>query len=91
VRRIWGLAASGLDTLADARGTWEPSRATSANTASRIRSPSNGDVVSWRRYGNCAWPATYLIDRRRKIRFVQIGEGRYAEIQQDIETLLSEQ
>jgi len=51
----------------------------------------DGDFVTWRRYGNCAWPAIYLIDRRRKIRFVQVGEGRYAETEQEIETLLSEQ
>jgi hypothetical protein len=32
-----------------------------------------------------------FIDRRRKIRFVQVGEGRYAETEQEIETLLSTQ
>ena len=51
----------------------------------------DGDFATWRRYGNSAWPAIYLIDRRGKIRFVQVGEGRYAETEQEIETLLSEQ
>ena len=48
------------------------------------------NFVAWRRYGNSAWPVIYLIDRRGKIRFVQVGEGRYAETEQEIETLLSE-
>jgi thiol-disulfide isomerase/thioredoxin len=51
----------------------------------------DADFATWRRYGNSAWPAIYLIDRRGKIRFVQVGEGRYAETEQEIETLLSEQ
>jgi thiol-disulfide isomerase/thioredoxin len=50
----------------------------------------DGDFAMWRRYGNSAWPAIYLIDRRGNIRFVQVGEGRYAETEREIETLLGE-
>jgi hypothetical protein len=31
-----------------------------------------------------------IIDRQRKIRFVQVGDGRYAETEREIETLLGE-
>jgi thiol-disulfide isomerase/thioredoxin len=50
----------------------------------------DGAFATWRRYGNSAWPAIYLIDRQGKIRFVQVGEGRYAETEGEIETLLAE-
>jgi thiol-disulfide isomerase/thioredoxin len=50
----------------------------------------DGDFTTWRRCGNSAWPAIYLIDRQGKIRFVQVGEGRYAETEREIETLLGE-
>lgn len=50
----------------------------------------DGDFATWRCYGNSAWPAIYLIDRQGKIRFVQVGEGRYAETEREIETLLGE-
>ena len=50
----------------------------------------DGDFATWRRYGNSAWPAIYLIDRQGKIRFSHVGEGRYAETEREIETLLGE-
>ena len=50
----------------------------------------DGDFATWRRYGNSAWPAIYLIDRKGTIRLVQVGEGHYAETEREIETLLGE-
>jgi hypothetical protein len=50
----------------------------------------DGDFTTWRRYGNSGWPAIYPIDRQGKIRFVQVGEGPYAETEREIETLLGE-
>jgi hypothetical protein len=51
----------------------------------------DGDSAPWERYGNHAWPAWYLIDKRGIIRHVHIGEGAYAETEREIEALLAEQ
>jgi thiol-disulfide isomerase/thioredoxin len=46
--------------------------------------------ATWKRYGNQAWPALYLIDKRGRVRFVHVGEGRYEETERAIEGLLAE-
>lgn len=46
--------------------------------------------TTWRRYGNRAWPALYLIDRQGQIRHVRVGEGGYRETESMIEALLAE-
>ena len=46
--------------------------------------------ATWRAYRNRYWPTLYLIDKRGHIRYVHIGEGRYAETEAAIQTLLAE-
>jgi len=45
---------------------------------------------TWRAYKNHYWPTLYLIDKNGHIRYVHIGEGRYAETEQNIQSLLAE-
>jgi thiol-disulfide isomerase/thioredoxin len=58
----------------------------------QIRYPvvTDNDFATWERYGNRAWPTVYLIDKHGLIRYTHIGEGRYAQTEQQIETLLAE-
>ena len=44
----------------------------------------------WSDYSNRAWPAKYLIDQDGVIRFSHIGEGAYAETEEEIRKLLAE-
>ncbi len=44
----------------------------------------------WRSYSNRYWPAKYLIDQTGEIRFTHFGEGKYAETEEWIRTLLQE-
>ena len=44
----------------------------------------------WRSYSNRYWPAKYLIDQTGEIRFTHFGEGKYAETEEWIRTLLME-
>jgi thiol-disulfide isomerase/thioredoxin len=50
----------------------------------------DGDSTTWEGYGNTAWPAWYLIDKHGIVRYVHVGEGAYAETEQQIEMLLAE-
>ena len=50
----------------------------------------DNEFATWKRYGNQAWPALYLIDKRGKVRLVHVGEGRYEETERAIEALLAE-
>jgi thiol-disulfide isomerase/thioredoxin len=45
--------------------------------------------ATWQAYGNQYWPAVYLVDATGQIRFKQFGEGRYAETEAAIQTLLA--
>ena len=45
---------------------------------------------TWRAYRNRYWPSLYLIDKQGNIRYQHIGEGRYAETEAAIQTLLAE-
>jgi len=51
---------------------------------------TDDEYATWKRYGNYAWPAIYLIDKRGIIRHVQVGEGGYDEMKRKIEELLAE-
>jgi thiol-disulfide isomerase/thioredoxin len=51
---------------------------------------TDNDFATWTRYGNRAWPAMYLVDKQGVLRYVHIGEGRYAQTEQQIQTLLAE-
>lgn len=50
----------------------------------------DNDGVTWRAYKNRYWPTLYLIDKRGDIRYVHIGEGRYAKAEAAIHALLIE-
>jgi peroxiredoxin len=53
-----------------------------------------GEQGTWPRatwtYSNKYWPATYLIDRKGRIRYKHFGEGQYQETGQAIRQLLAE-
>ena len=49
-----------------------------------------GDLVTWRRFNNRAWPTMYLVDKRGIVRLMQVGKGRYAKIEARIRALLDE-
>ena len=51
----------------------------------------DNDGATWRAYKNHYWPALYLIDKQGHIRYVHIGEGRYKETEENIQTLLAEE
>jgi thiol-disulfide isomerase/thioredoxin len=51
---------------------------------------TDNDFTTWTRYGNRAWPSVYLIDKQGVLRYLHIGEGRYTQTEQQIQTLLAE-
>ncbi|MBI3607215.1 MAG: thioredoxin family protein [Nitrospirae bacterium] len=51
----------------------------------------DSDKQTWRSYANQYWPHKYLIDRGGNIRYTQIGEGGYPEMEQHIRELLAEE
>ncbi len=50
----------------------------------------DNDGRTWDAYRVRYWPTLFLIDRRGNIRYQHIGEGRYAETEAAIQTLLAE-
>ena len=50
----------------------------------------DNDGKTWQAYKNRYWPTLYLIDKNGHIRYVLIGEGRYAETVAAIQALLAE-
>lgn len=56
----------------------------------RYAVPVDNDFVTWKRYGNRAWPALYLVDKAGRIRYTHVGEGAYAETERAIRQLLAE-
>lgn len=50
----------------------------------------DNDYVIFEGYANQYWPAFYLADRTGRIRYTHFGEGRYAETEAAIQTLLAE-
>jgi len=69
-----------LDNLKDAVSNYEIEYA--------VVQDNNGDT--WRAYKNHYWPTLYLIDKQGHIRYVHIGEGGYAETEENIQALLEE-
>ena len=53
-----------------------------------VTQDNNGET--WRAYKNQYWPTLYLIDKQGHIRYVNIGEGRYKETEENIKALLAE-
>ena len=51
----------------------------------------DNDRVNWSAYNNRYWPSLYLIDKWGNLRYAHIGEGKYAEIESAIQTLLAEE
>ena len=45
---------------------------------------------TWWTYDTRYWPTLFLIDKKGNIRYLHIGEGRYAETESAIKTLLAE-
>jgi hypothetical protein len=50
----------------------------------------DNERATWVAYKNHYWPTLYLIDKRGHIRYVHVGEGRYAETEVAIQDLLAE-
>lgn len=50
----------------------------------------DGDETTWKRYGNEAWPAWYVVDRTGRVRYTHVGEGAYDETERRIRELLAE-
>lgn len=50
----------------------------------------DNDGATWQAYDNIYWPTLYLIDKQGHIRYIHIGEGRYEETEDAIQTLLAE-
>lgn len=51
----------------------------------------DNDGATWRAYRNHYWPTLYLIDKQGRIRYMHIGEGGYAETEENIQALLGEE
>lgn len=45
---------------------------------------------TWTAYNTRYWPTLFLIDKQGHLRYQHIGEGRYAETEAAIQTLLAE-
>lgn len=50
----------------------------------------DNDLTTWAAFNNQYWPATYLIDKDGQVRRTHFGEGEYAEEEQAVRKLLSE-
>jgi thiol-disulfide isomerase/thioredoxin len=50
----------------------------------------DGKGQIWQAYGNQAWPVKYLIDPTGRVRAYHVGEGAYAEMEAEIQALLTE-
>jgi len=50
----------------------------------------DNDAATWSAYRVKYWPTLVLIDKQGRIRYQHIGEGRYAETEAAIQTLLAE-
>lgn len=50
----------------------------------------DADFKTWNAYDNRFWPAKYLIDAQGFIRYQQVGEGNYDQLEQAIQALLRE-
>lgn len=50
----------------------------------------DNDGVNWQAFNSRYWPTLYLIDKQGRLRYMHIGEGRYAEIEAAMQALLNE-
>jgi hypothetical protein len=49
----------------------------------------DNDYAAWSAFGNQYWPSLYLVDAQGRIRFTQVGEGRYRQAEAAITVLLT--
>ena len=50
----------------------------------------DNDFTTWNNFSNRVWPAKYLIDHAGVLRYRHLGEGQYAETEENIRELLKE-
>ncbi len=50
----------------------------------------DNDFSTWRSFNNRYWPAKYILDPSGFLRFTHFGEGKYAETEHVIRSLLTE-
>ena len=87
-------AAAGLRVISVHAGGYPPSqdpaqvRAAVARLGIEHPVLLDSDFALWREYGNEAWPARYLFDRRLRLFSMHYGEGAYDETQDEICELL---
>ena len=94
--RAWHAryAAAGLRVVSVHAGAYPPSRDPAQVRAAVGRLGIEHPVMLdtefelWREYGNEAWPARYLFDRRLRLYSMHYGEGAYDETQTEICELL---
>jgi thiol-disulfide isomerase/thioredoxin len=51
---------------------------------------TDNDHKIWRAYGVEAWPTIFVLDKKGRVRWLHVGEGRYEETENVIKTLLAE-
>ncbi len=51
---------------------------------------TDNDYKTWKAYGVEAWPTILVVDKKGRVRWLHIGEGRYEETESVIKTLLAE-
>ncbi len=87
-------AAAGLRVVSVHAGGYPPSqdpaqvRAAVARLGIEHPVLLDSDFALWKEYGNAAWPARYLFDRRLRLFSMHYGEGAYDETQDEICELL---
>jgi hypothetical protein len=94
--RAWHerYAAAGLRVISAHAGGYPPSQDPAEVRAAVARLQIEHPVVIdagfalWREYGNEAWPARYLFDRRLRLHSMHYGEGAYDETEAEICELL---
>lgn len=52
---------------------------------------TDNDYDTWRAYGVGAWPTVFILDKRGRVRYMHVGEGRYDEQERVVKTLLTEE
>ncbi len=50
----------------------------------------DNNFAIWRSFGNSYWPAKYIFDANRRLRYYHFGEGEYQETERTIQALLKE-